>query len=1231
MPPARGVIDDLARLGDLTEEAILEELRARYDKDVIYTYIGDILVSVNPNRPLPIYGEQVGADYATISELRERPPHAYAIASLTYRNLLRSKVNQCILVSGESGAGKTECTKMMIAQAVRMTKTEEMMNLHDKIIEVNPVLEAFGNAQTVLNNNSSRFGKLVELEFTGEGGLLGARITEHMLEKSRVVHHGHGERTFHIFYYMFAGLTDRERKLYFLGRPEKFRIVDPSHGMPVFQSQADFDVHRESMDHLREVMKTVGFSTQVTEIIFAIVAGIIHLCNIEFAEDPEARQVIIVNEEALDYASRLLSVQGEDMVNVLLAITAFVRGERMVRLKTVSECCDGRDALAKALYSRLFSWIVRHINEMLDKEGKDHRVRECGIVSILDMAGFENFPVNSFEQLCINVANEQLQFYFNSYIFSWELSEYEEEDITPPKIKFINNKDILNLFLRRPDGVFSMLEDECRLQTSTDLGLVEKMNKQFNKHDNYKKTKGREAVFTVIHYAGQVQYKAHGFIEKNRETLGQNFLNLMENSHNGLINELFTSKITDSGTLMPSGRHRQSGMWDVPEWSKPNIPALGPGETLSRRQGKKIQKQVANRPLPDFPHGSYVTISQHFTKSLSNLMEKLSKGEPHFVRCIKANNEQQYGFFDPKLVMDQLRTTGVLETSRIRRMGFPKRMHFEEFIQRYQFIAFPMTRRMAPSGVNCLRIAQTAGLNQCEVGKTKVFLKYWQVDQLESIMDSLMADLVIVQKTVRKHITRNMFLRLHKQKLKDEDDLFIFGNHVTKTCDKYHHMMTSSNNHDKQQYQKQLQERRARESRHYGNSRYGQPKHRGLPRSNDLGQRHYGNYNIYDRPDYMDMDTDIPRRKPSHRIYQECLSQVVQKKKSLDPDAWCKIIYMEYDRVVAKFYILEREVTIDGSYEEFDGERIGLGAFQNEYRDVESEQIRTHVGKGVKLKREADGSITVIKMGKNPVIVKDSSDPGRHCFAPEVIQYDGKLPQGQPIMVFDMEEFKSQMGLMVQQNYMNEEDLEFMSVVGLSFIRDSTDDANTPCWLMVINIRAIQSIGDPDVMGQVQQLIAELALKTEEEVEQEEERKKLALRNNKRRWSKLDHRQGIKGKEAPLRKTRMELMQKGMSLKGKMSYSWEIERQSSKKKQKNMTEIQEEYDYEEPMSMIGGYRGNPSGPGYAASMISSVPWAHSGHEKPVRKEWAKIKVAIKEEKIEEEDAKLKAIQEALES
>lgn len=1186
-PPKRGT-DDLATLPDLDDTILLEELHHRYRRDLIYTYIGDILVSINPYKSLPgLYGEELGHRYGKAKTLGELLPHIYALGSKAYHSVQRHEGNQCLLVSGESGAGKTEITKMLVAQVARLSQWSGDFFLQERIIEVNPLLEAFGNACTLMNANSSRFGKLIELIFSEDGTLQGAMITEHMLEKSRVVYQAQGEKNFHIFYNLMCGFSPEERQRYFLEQPERYRIIDPGHGNPVIPNMVDFSGYKEGMDNLRRIMPIVGFTNQDMDVVFALLAAILHLCNIEMAVEPESEEVMVMNEEEIDFASTLLSVKPEDLIMVLMANVNWVRGERIVYIKSLHQAVDGRDALAKALYSKLFSWIVQQINFMLHED--ENREGRRLTISILDMAGFEHFPTNSFEQLCINSANERLQHFFNEHIFAQELLEYQNEGIKQPKVKFSNNDELLNMLFQRPIGLFSVLEEECLLAQSTDMTFVDKLNKQITRTDLYKKSKHREPVFGIVHYAGVVTYTATGFLEKNRDTLSSNMQSLMENSHNSLVNELFHAKVLSTGTLdMRQGSMRSK--WQRPEFGRPQKRQYSPGDSLSRQAGRKIrQKMKEQKSFTDIPFTPNPnSASAHFKNSLQLLMDKLKEANPQFVRCIKPNHQKLANTFDPRLVSEQLKNTGVLETVKIRKLGYAVRLPFDVFMRRYLFIAFPCTAYIEPSPRSCDVIIRRANLPDVQIGNTKVFLKYWQSDHLNAIMDTITEKIARLQARVKAYLARRQFLYYLRMSQQDADELKTLGEYIDHHGDQVFQVIMSQCQHDVNRM-----------------TRRPEPQRNGY---------YSGERNPETLPDVF---TPVPQKGSARDFYKFIIGQMLEKNHELDPDIWCKIFYMEYDRPVAKFYICDKELVVDGSYKDFSGKRIGLGVFKNPQRDKVTESFRSYIGKGVRLFRETDGSVTATRLGKNEIVVKGYRDPANHCLSAEAILNEGRLPFEQSVKIFDMDEFKSHIGIAMRKNQFEKEQMQLLSICSLSFIEDNVEDLETPCWLCVVNIMALEAVDSPEVHKEIQQKFVQLSLQDDGKKEEIQALHNIAERHT-RNWSKLNPRQTGQDKKEPLRKSRIQIKQQGEMIGERMSYSWIDQSYEVHSKQMTVEELEEQYDAFEEESMYPGPSDQvPVTPDRQSSVASSA--MYQGLAASSRKDWAKIKVTLKQEKSKESE------------
>eukprot|EP00038_Savillea_parva_P006917 m.166692 g.166692 ORF g.166692 m.166692 type:complete len:1693 (-) comp12726_c0_seq1:145-5223(-) len=729
---------DLATLAKLTEETILSELRLRYEKNVIYTNIGDILVAVNPFKVIPgLYSDEVALEYFHDRELN-RIPHVYRISQMAYKSLVLTHRHQCIVISGESGAGKTETAKFLVGHLLSMCKGEG--TLEQKIMQVNPLLEAFGNAHTVINDNSSRFGKYLDIKFGFFGEVLGASLSEYLLEKSRVVRQGDGERNFHVFYYLFSsGDPDSFKSRCMLGDITSYHYLRG--GVAGTTRDVLIDVNStdlvESLGTLTQCMSDVGFSVADVHSAFGLLGAILHVGTFDFEED-DAGYAAVRGDDALGPASKLLGVDAAELRQVLQSTSSVMRGERVYSNFNMSQAFDNRDAVAKAIYGRLFSWIVSQANELLAPRGASYRdamEREGGVtdIGILDIFGFENFAVNSFEQLCINVANEQLQFYFNQHIFAWELSTYAKEGIDVGAISYTDNRDLLDMILQKPLGIFSLLDEESRFPTATSKSLVEKINAASDQcgwehfktcsvrtmpsnsrsesarseRIKYKKdASGQDGgpYFEIAHFAGTVRYDSAEFLEKNRDTLSNDVVRLLKASDNDFLGTLFQTGQTRTGTF--------SG-------------ASG----TKRRQAKSSKNSV----------------SAHFKNSLLDLMDKMSSAQPHFVRCVKPNKMKRPGVFLNDAVHQQLLYAGIVETTRIRRDGYAVRLKFADFIQKYQTIGLKCFEvpSLDPEDntpeedlrVACAKIISAASLRGTLLGITMVFLKYYHADKLLALIE----------------------------------------------------------------------------------------------------------------------------------------------------------------------------------------------------------------------------------------------------------------------------------------------------------------------------------------------------------------------------------------------------------------------------------------------------------------------------------------------------------------
>lgn len=675
-------MENLINLTHLHEPAMLFCLQERYFKSRIYTYTGPILIAVNPFKRVDhLYARSILDDYYNFGLLRAQgievgtplSPHVYAIADAAYRDMMKVVLhgygsekernrnsgqqvaaNQSILISGESGAGKTESTKIVLKYLTTVgnnSNSLEDTSVMEKILQSNPILEAFGNARTLRNDNSSRFGKFIELNFSKRGSLIGGSIKTYLLEKVRLPFQQVGERNFHIFYQLFAGATDEDKTRWFLSSPIDYNYT--SRG-GIFQLQHVNDSHEYS--ELRKALDTLNFCAEMQLCLFDIVVGILNLGEVKFNSfqdgEGEGSEIDFDNSrsrESMALCCGLLKIQPEELKATLCSRNITVSGENFVKKLTSVQASDARDALAKVIYAKLFDWIVKTINLSIRVDQSNVRAN----IGVLDIFGFESFANNSFEQLCINYTNEALQQQFNQYIFKMEQQEYHREKIEWSFIEFPDNKDCLELIEHKLNGILAMIDDECRLPKAADEKLAGRMYKAFGSNPRFSATvpQKRDFKFCINHYAGLVEYSTITFVEKNKDELPKEAATLLQSSRNSLLALMFSS---------PEMNHLRS------------------------EKATSISKTVkSNKSSPGAAPSS---VGFQFKEQLSDLMDSIYATSPHYIRCLKPNDLNEPDNFNRPRVTEQLRYGGVLEAVRVARSGFPVRLVHHEFFVRYRLI-----------------------------------------------------------------------------------------------------------------------------------------------------------------------------------------------------------------------------------------------------------------------------------------------------------------------------------------------------------------------------------------------------------------------------------------------------------------------------------------------------------------------------------------------------------------
>ncbi|XP_065181021.1 myosin-10-like isoform X2 [Sycon ciliatum] len=763
-PPKFSKVEDMAELTCLNEAAVLHNLKERYYSDLIYTYSGLFCVVVNPYKRLPIYTEKV-VDLYKGKKRHEMPPHVFAVTDTAYRSMLQDRDNQSILCTGESGAGKTENTKKVIQYLAhvagsqpggtkggnvsrsgsqnknqmlqRRQSSSGLMNktgmtiaqgdLEQQLLQANPILEAFGNAKTIKNDNSSRFGKFIRINFDNFGHIAGANIETYLLEKSRSVRQQEDERNFHFFYQLLNGASAEDKKDLLLDKPEKYRYL--SNGNLGVTEVSDVDEYTLTL----EAMEIMSFNQDEVKSTQRVVAACLNFGNFEFKQERSSDQATMPDQTYAQKVCHLLGVNVTEFVKVLLKPRLKVGRELVSKAQNKEQVEFSSQALSKALYERLFKWLVARINKTLDRTSR----KGCSFIGILDIAGFEIFKTNSYEQLCINYTNEKLQQLFNHTMFILEQEEYRSEGILWDFIDFgLDLQPCIDL-IEKPMGILALLDEECWFPKATDKSFTEKLFKEHANLKHFKKPDFRAAAdFTVQHYAGDVGYTSAQWLVKNMDPLNDNVVNLLQNSQDNFIGNLWKDT-TNLVSIAAAGGNSGGG---------------DGGGAFGQSRTRK---------------GMFRTVGQLYKEQLSRLMETLRNTNPNFVRCIIPNHEKRAGRIASHLVLDQLRCNGVLEGIRICRQGFPNRIPFHEFRQRYELLVpgiipkgFMDGRKAAEKMLEHIELDQ----NQYRVGHTKVFFRAGVLARLEEDRDMKLSEIItLLQARCRGMLARQQFKKLIQQ------------------------------------------------------------------------------------------------------------------------------------------------------------------------------------------------------------------------------------------------------------------------------------------------------------------------------------------------------------------------------------------------------------------------------------------------------------------------------------
>ncbi|KAL6113359.1 myo5a [Pungitius sinensis] len=715
--------NDLTALSYLHEPAVLHNLKVRFmDSKLIYTYCGIVLVAINPYETLGIYGSDIINAYSG-QNMGDMDPHIFAVAEEAYKQMARDERNQSIIVSGESGAGKTVSAKYAMRYFATVSGSTSEANVEQKVLASNPIMEAIGNAKTTRNDNSSRFGKYIEIGFDTRYRIIGANMRTYLLEKSRVVFQADEERNYHIFYQLCASSHLPEFKMLKLSSANDFLYTRQGRS-PVIDGVDD----TKELSSTRKAFTLLGINESNQMGLFQVLAAILHLGNVEIKDRDSDSSVIPPNNGHLTAFCDLVGVTYQDMSQWLCHRKLKTATETYIKTLPRLQATNARDALSKHIYAKLFNWIVEHVNKALITNFKQH-----SFIGVLDIYGFETFEINSFEQFCINYANEKLQQQFNMHVFKLEQEEYMKEQIPWTLIDFYDNQPCINL-IEAKMGILDLLDEECKMPKGSDDSWAQKLyNTHLKTCSLFEKPRMSNRAFIIQHFADKVEYQCDGFLEKNKDTVNEEQINVLKASKFPLLVELFHD---GEKAISPTGQ----------------VPGTGGRTRLSIKPEKGREKSSKEHKK---------TVGCQFRNSLQMLMETLNATTPHYVRCIKPNDFKLAFSFDPKRAVQQLRACGVLETIRISAAGFPSRWTYQEFFSRYR-VLMKQKDVLPDKRLTCRNVLEHLVQDQdkYQFGKTKIFFRAGQVAYLEKLRaEKLRAACIRIQKTIRCWLARKKYLR----------------------------------------------------------------------------------------------------------------------------------------------------------------------------------------------------------------------------------------------------------------------------------------------------------------------------------------------------------------------------------------------------------------------------------------------------------------------------------------
>ncbi|RIB05104.1 putative myosin MYO2 protein [Gigaspora rosea] len=724
-PPMLEAVDDLTSLSYLNEPAVLHTIKTRYLQHNIYTYSGIVLIAMNPFQSVNLYSQDIINAYSG-KRRGELEPHVFAIAEESYRCMIRDEKNQTIVVSGESGAGKTVNARFIMRYFASVDDKEKpqsgkpnsgsgMSEVEEQLMATNPIMESFGNAKTTRNDNSSRFGKYLEIQFDSQQNIIGAKIRTYLLERSRLVYQPESERNYHIFYQLCAGAPPSEKKNLELGDFSQFHYLRQG-GIGTINGVND----AEEFEITQKALSTIGVTIELQWQIFKLCAALLHLGNIQITA---SRNTAMVSDTdpALITATKLLGIKLEEFRKWIVKKQIVTRSEKIVTDLNVQQASVVKDSVAKYIYANLFDWLVNIINGCLSSDERAKSIKS--FIGVLDIYGFEHFKKNSFEQFCINYANEKLQQQFNQHVFKLEQEEYVREQINWTFINFSDNQPCIEL-IEGKIGILSLLDEESRLPAGTDASWCQKLYKNFDTpqyKQYFQKPRFSNAGFIISHYAHDVTYESENFLEKNRDTVPDEHLTLLRSTDFEFLEDVLNK-------------------------------GASTGSPTSGKSDGKRSSIISKKP----------TLGSIFKSSLISLMETINSTDVSYIRCIKPNEAKVAWKFEPQMILSQLRACGVLETIRISCAGYPSRWTFDEFVQRYYMLV--RSSQWGPDARNLCLIILKASIKEpdrFQVGITKIFFRAGMLAYLERLrLDRLNECVTLMQKNMLRHMHQKRYQQL---------------------------------------------------------------------------------------------------------------------------------------------------------------------------------------------------------------------------------------------------------------------------------------------------------------------------------------------------------------------------------------------------------------------------------------------------------------------------------------